>query len=364
MQEYNRIEDTQYISDAPSQLNKNMESIATDFSGASFPTENLFVGMKCLRTDENKIYRLYENASNQLVWQLEYTIVDGGIKVKQAEQATNDANGKDIATYIAKLEKDSNDDSIINIYNGANKKVGNITVATSMVGATSNSNGKAGNVPQPLAGDQDKVLHGDGSWRKAVGFESYWEPNEAVQAGEIRFPTGRNNSGIVLECVQTGTTGNTMPTIPNVVGMGLTTQDIQTLLTAIEQVQSTIGQTADKVTGISDYIIESYRNGTEWYEVYKSGKVRQGGQFTFDSDSERKTITFIKSFTNTDYYFDGFVVNSTAYPNSTLNLNGFGGSVYSKTSVSGLSIGRDAYNYGMSYISRGVVRWYAEGQGA
>lgn len=85
MQEYNRIEDTEYISDAPSQLNKNMESIATDFSGASFPTENLFVGMKCLRTDENKIYRLYENASNQLVWQLEYTIVAGGIKVKEAD---------------------------------------------------------------------------------------------------------------------------------------------------------------------------------------------------------------------------------------------------------------------------------------
>ena len=85
MQEYNRIEDTEYISDAPSQLNKNMESIATDFSGASFPTENLFVGMKCLRTDENKVYRLYENASNKLVWQLEYTIVDGGIKVKLAD---------------------------------------------------------------------------------------------------------------------------------------------------------------------------------------------------------------------------------------------------------------------------------------
>ena len=107
MQEYNRIEDTEFISDAPSQLNKNMESIATDFSGASFPTENLFVGMKCLRTDENKIYRLYEDASNKLVWRLEYTIVDGGVKVAEAghsETATNDANGKAIADYVAKVE--------------------------------------------------------------------------------------------------------------------------------------------------------------------------------------------------------------------------------------------------------------------
>lgn len=301
MQEYSNFEDTEYISDAPTKLNKNMQSIITDFSGASFPTANLFVGMKCLRTDENKVYRLYETESNQLVWQLEYTIVDGGIKVVQA---INDTNGKSITAYIAKLEKDSNDDSIINIYNGADTKVGSITVATAMVGATTNRNGKAGNVPQPLAGDQDKVLHGDGSWRKAVGFESYWEANETVQVGEVRFPTGRENSGVVLECVQAGTTGNEQPEIPEVVGMGLTHQDIQTLLTAIEQVQSLNGQTADKITGISDYIIESYRNGTEWYEVYKSGKVRQGGFYANSSPFTTSTITLLKEMADTSYHIE------------------------------------------------------------
>ena len=131
MQEYNRIEDTEYISDAPSQLNKNMESIATDFSGASFPTENLFVGMKCLRTDEKKIYRLYENASNQLVWQLEYTIVDGGIKVKQAEKATNDANGNAITDYVANVEVGSSQGKI-KVTDGA----GNSTEFTSYTIAT------------------------------------------------------------------------------------------------------------------------------------------------------------------------------------------------------------------------------------
>ena len=36
---------------------------------------------------------------------------------------------------------------------------------------------------------------------------------------------------------------------------------------------------ADKasVEAIADYIVETYRNGSSWYEVYKSGKVRQGG---------------------------------------------------------------------------------------
>ena len=124
MQEYSNFEDTEYISDAPTKLNKNMQSITTDFSGASFPTANLFVGMKCLRTDENKVYRLYETENNQLVWQLEYTIVDGGVKVKQADsassatKATNDDNDKVITSYVAKVEVGSAQGKI-KVTNGA-----------------------------------------------------------------------------------------------------------------------------------------------------------------------------------------------------------------------------------------------------
>ena len=124
MQEYSNFEDTEYISDAPTKLNKNMQSIITDFSGASFPTANLFVGMKCLRTDENNVYRLHENASNQLVWELEYTIIDGGIKVKQADnassatKATNDANDNAITNYVADVEVGS-EQGKIKVTNGA-----------------------------------------------------------------------------------------------------------------------------------------------------------------------------------------------------------------------------------------------------
>ena len=150
MQEYNRIEDTEYISDAPSQLNKNMESIATDFSGASFPTENLFVCMKCLRTDENKIYRLYENASNKLVWQLEYTIVDGGIKVKEADnassatKATNDANDKAITSYVANIEVGSAQGKI-KVTDGAGKSTEftSYTIATQSEAEVGTDNTKA-----------------------------------------------------------------------------------------------------------------------------------------------------------------------------------------------------------------------------
>ena len=91
-----------------------------------------------------------------------------------------------------------------------------------------------------------------------------------------------------------------MPTIPNVVGMGLTSLELQTVLQAIEQVQTGLNGVESKLpTDMTDYIVESYRNGTEWYEVYKSGKVRQGG--VVYSDTTATTVTLLKKFANTNY---------------------------------------------------------------
>lgn len=47
----------------------------------------------------------------------------------------------------------------------------------------------------------------------AVSFDSYWEANETVQLGDIRFPKGRENSGYIFECMQAGTTGAEQPAI-------------------------------------------------------------------------------------------------------------------------------------------------------
>ena len=449
MQEYNRIEDTEYISDAPSQLNKNMESIATDFSGASFPTENLFVGMKCLRTDENKIYRLYENASNQLVWQLEYTIVDGGIKVKQAEQAeqaTNDANGKDISTYVAKLESDVNNAFCINVYDGNDNKLGSVTIPETkveiMTGASSSSAGKEGLVPQPKAGDNDKFLCGDGSFKEAGKVKSvngktgdvvvdlpvghmYWSVEPNVPAGRLpamgatynralyadlwawansvglvksesewqaiasandgncayyssgdgsttfRVPSlkcwikgasGVEEVGSYLQAGLPNITGNlgignwnipeqyttgafkhngtayntaywddewtstftfdasrsnsiygNSDTVqpPSIVGMFLIVAfgvahnignaDVANVMQAVETAQTVASEANSKIDGIVDYIVESYRNGNQWYEIYKSGKVRQGGITTTIAEDEAVYITLLKKMGNTNY---------------------------------------------------------------
>lgn len=46
-----------------------------------------------------------------------------------------------------------------------------------------------------------------------IGSNGYWQPNEEVKVGTIRFPMGEDNIGYVLECVEAGTTGEEQPTL-------------------------------------------------------------------------------------------------------------------------------------------------------
>ena len=40
-----------------------------------------------------------------------------------------------------------------------------------------------------------------------------WKPSEEVSVGDVRYLNGRENAGIVLECIEAGTTGSEQPTI-------------------------------------------------------------------------------------------------------------------------------------------------------
>lgn len=50
-----------------------------------------------------------------------------------------------------------------------------------------------------------------------------------------------------------------------------------------------------------DFVVESYRNGTEWYRLYKSGWVEQGGIIGTVSANTVVTVTFPKPFATTSY---------------------------------------------------------------
>lgn len=69
MNNFKLLEGSDTIKNSREILNRNFQSIASDFSGDAFPTENLIIGMSCYRTDEQKLYKLYQvGSSDTLTW--------------------------------------------------------------------------------------------------------------------------------------------------------------------------------------------------------------------------------------------------------------------------------------------------------
>ena len=62
MQSYKEIALSDVARDAVMQLQENIKTIASNNAGTSFPTENLYDGMLCYRTDEKKYYT-YDEAT-------------------------------------------------------------------------------------------------------------------------------------------------------------------------------------------------------------------------------------------------------------------------------------------------------------
>ena len=58
MQKYKEINGNDYVKDSRTTINETMQSIQSMNSGTAFPTNNLFEGMKCYRTDLKKTYTL------------------------------------------------------------------------------------------------------------------------------------------------------------------------------------------------------------------------------------------------------------------------------------------------------------------
>ena len=91
MQEYYKLNVEEYLNAALPKMQKAIDTVASNFSGTSFPTENLFVGMECYRTDEKKIYRLTSDnpATWQLIWDLSLeagqAVKDGKALITQME---------------------------------------------------------------------------------------------------------------------------------------------------------------------------------------------------------------------------------------------------------------------------------------
>ena len=68
MQEYYPLNVQENVSVVIPKMQKSLESVSSCFSGSSFPTTNLQVGMLCMRTDDdNTLYQLV--STNPITWQ-------------------------------------------------------------------------------------------------------------------------------------------------------------------------------------------------------------------------------------------------------------------------------------------------------
>lgn len=64
MQKYKEINGNDYVKNSRTTINETMQSIQSMNSGTAFPTNNLFEGMKCYRTDLKKTYTLTDVENN------------------------------------------------------------------------------------------------------------------------------------------------------------------------------------------------------------------------------------------------------------------------------------------------------------
>lgn len=92
MQAYQGIELTDIARDAVMQLQENIKTIASNSSGTAFPTENLFDGMLCYRTDEKKYYTYSSTTETWDCWLAQVLKYKGSVAT-YADLPTNAETG-------------------------------------------------------------------------------------------------------------------------------------------------------------------------------------------------------------------------------------------------------------------------------
>lgn len=142
MQEYNELVTTDACNTYLEKADKNIQSVASTFSGTAFPTTNLAVGMQCMRTDDsNNIYKL--TSTSPVTWEL----VPSKSYVDNA-----------VTTGVKSI--------------------------TNFKGATSTAAGAVGLVPAPIKGQQDTYyLSADGTWKQV-------QQRTEKQVIDIVYPVG------------------------------------------------------------------------------------------------------------------------------------------------------------------------------
>ena len=138
MQKYKEINGNDYVKNSRTTINETMQSIQSMNSGTAFPTNNLFEGMKCYRTDLKKTYTLTDVENNTWVEDAHATLSDEAMHAASATklQTARSLNlggavTADAATF------DGTEDATINVNTlDATKLKGTASVSTTGNAAT------------------------------------------------------------------------------------------------------------------------------------------------------------------------------------------------------------------------------------
>lgn len=101
MQKYREINGNDYVKDSRATINETMQSIQSMNSGTAFPTNNLFEGMKCYRTDLKKTYTLTDVENGTWVEDAHATLSDEATHAAAADTATTASNVSEKIYYSA-----------------------------------------------------------------------------------------------------------------------------------------------------------------------------------------------------------------------------------------------------------------------
>lgn len=163
-----------------------------------------------------------------------------------------------------------------------------------------------------------------------------------------------------LPIARGGTGQTSAAAVRNALGLGNTTGALPianggTGATTAAAARANLG-IKDIATEGSDYIVETYQNGTEWYRKYASGWVEQGGFLTTNAVTQ---ITLLKPYANTNYGIQ--ITGEDIYLDTNVVLpNIMRTDAYPKTTTSFYVYAIDA----RVQIDTISIYWACEGQGA
>ena len=154
---------------------------------------------------------------------------------------------------------------------------------------------------------------------------------------------------------------------PSIVGMWLVkaygtvtnvgSTDVANISTGLTQAETRISSLeTNKVDKVGNaWVVESYRNGTEWYRVWSDGWVEQGGDYNTVTDIGTITITLPKPMADTNY---NVLVSKTSFGGGS-GLPHVSPTITSKTTT------KFVVTIGYSYqVGKCCFTWRVYGKGA